>query len=101
MITTAFEDHYAVVNTSAAPEGDLFVFLPGSRGRPADTRLIFQQAATLGFRAIGLMYPNAFPCSHSARAANPDPNCHEKVRREIVTGVDTSELIACYHAQTP
>lgn len=100
MITTAFEDHYAVVNTSAAPEGDLFVFMPGSRGKPADTRLIFQQAATLGFRAIGLMYPNAFPLYSLCSAANPDPNCHEKVRREIVTGVDASELIAVSRADS-
>lgn len=100
MITTAFEDHYALVNTSVAPESDLFVFMPGSRGKPADTKLIMQQAASLGFRTIGLMYPNAFPLYSLCSAANPDPNCHEKVRREIVTGDDASELISVSRADS-
>lgn len=99
-ITTGLDDHYAVLNTSVDPAEDLFVFLPGTNGKPSDTRLILQEAAANGFRAIGLMYQNNAALVTVCPVANTDVGCFDKIRQEIVTGDDVSSAIAVTRANS-
>lgn len=99
-ISTAFDDHYVYVNGSVPSEADLFVFLPGTGGKPADTKLILQLASTSGFHAIGLMYPANNPLYALCPVVNTDPECHGKIRREIVTGEDASTLVSVSRADS-
>jgi dienelactone hydrolase len=92
-VSQATADHLVLVNTSLPPEQDLFVFMPGTSGKPADTRLILQEAAAQGFRAIGLMYWNLNGPFYLCTETNTDVDCWSKIRREILTGEDTSTLV--------
>ena len=84
------EPHYAVVDPTIPPLGKLFLFLSGSHGIPDRQRLIVQQAAELGYHAIGLRYPNSWEVSSLCRKSR-DGNCHESVRLEILDGVSRSQ----------
>ena len=72
----------------------LLVFLPGTDGVPDNYRYILRSGAGRGFHAIGLMYQNGplpvgFVC-----ASSTDQDCFWNVRREIISGVDTSNDIS-------
>jgi hypothetical protein len=99
-ISVALDDHYVTVNTTIPPDRDLFVFLPGTRGKPSDYLLILQEAASNGFRAVGLMYPDDNALYALCPVANTDPECWEKVREEIVTGNDVSSLVTVSRADS-
>lgn len=99
-ISKALDDHYAVVNTTVAPQKDLFVFLPGTSGRPSDTRLILKEAAANGFRALGLMYQNDKALYAACPITNTDVNCWDKIRQEIVTGDDVSNIVSVTRADS-
>jgi hypothetical protein len=75
----------------------LFVFLPGTFGKPQNVRAIVREAAASGLHAVGLNYPNNATvgslCSGSA-----DANCHGNVRTEILTGSDTTSLVSITRA---
>ena len=66
----------------------LFVFLPGTGGVPNEYELILKAAASRGFHAIGLDYPNPTEVGALCSPANgnSDPNCFWNVRRTIITG---------------
>ena len=92
-IDTDLDAHFAVnPATAATATPRLFVFLPGSFGKPQNVRAIVRDAAASGLHAIGLNYPNNATvgslCSGSA-----DANCHGNVRTEILTGEDRSSLV--------
>jgi hypothetical protein len=87
------EPHIAInPSPSVAASGRLFVFLPGTGALPTHYRLILRTGAARGYHAIGLNYPNddavGILCDTSA-----DQDCQWKVRREIITGIDTSPLV--------
>ena len=93
-IRTALEPHLAInPSPTATARGRLLVFLPGTGATPAVYRLIVRSGAAQGLHAIGLNYPNAEAvgelCSGSA-----DPDCHGRVRGEILTGEDLSPLVS-------
>jgi len=92
-ISTYLDSHLAInPNPAITPRNTLFLFLPGTGGRPSNQRLIVQTGATQGYHAIGLMYPNT-PSVGSLCDNNNDPDCHWNVRREIITGQDLSTLV--------
>jgi len=91
-VDTSLEPHVAI-NPSAdvAPANKLFVFLPGTDGIPDMYRLVLRAGASRGFHALGLNYPNPLPVG--ILCINQDENCFWNVRREIITGVDHSDLV--------
>lgn len=67
--------------------------LPGTTAIPRFYREIVRTGATRGYHAIGLTYPNDVSVGDRC-AGSGDPDCAGKVRREVITGEDTSPLIA-------
>ena len=88
-IDRALDDHYAWLDTSAPINEQLFVYLPGTDGVPANAQLWQQLAARLGYHVIGLNYPNSVGIA-AACTDDPDPNaCSYSARFEIVYGNDS------------
>jgi hypothetical protein len=71
----------------------LFVFLPGTFADPALYRTILRTGAAQGYHAIGLSYPNDQTVASRCQG-NADADCIWNARREVVTGVDVSPVIA-------
>ncbi len=99
-IDTDLDIHFAVNPAPAvAAKQRLFVFLPGTFGKPQNVRAIVREAAASGLHAIGLNYPNDVTvgslCSGSA-----DSNCYGNVRAEILTGADSSNLVGITRANS-
>jgi hypothetical protein len=93
-IRTALEPHRVrAPSPGITAKGRLLVFLPGTGATPALYRTILRVGADRGYHAIGLNYPNADAvgvlCLNSL-----DPDCHGKVRNEVINGVDSSPLVA-------
>jgi hypothetical protein len=86
-------NHYAYINTTVAPKGKLFVFMPGTGGIPLVYRMIVQAAANNGFHAIGLAYENDTAVGDLCSGSN-DHDCAGKVREERLSGQDTSPLVS-------
>lgn len=91
---TQFNANNVVMSNLSTPfSGKLVVFLPGSNGAPGGYRSVLAAATRLGHRAIGLTYVNNFTIDQLC-AADSDVNCDLKARTEIITGRDTSMLVA-------
>jgi hypothetical protein len=79
------------------PNGKLFLFFPGTYGRPAGNQLLLDEAARAGYHVLGLEYVNTTDKPGSSVnelcLRDPDPDCAEKVRRERVTGEDASPKV--------
>jgi hypothetical protein len=71
------------LDPSVQPNGELFVFLPGTGGQPGCCQLLLEEAATAGFAAIGLTYPNS--TSVASRCGN-DATCFGPARQNILDG---------------
>jgi hypothetical protein len=91
-ISDWLDPYYVVVDESAKLRNRLFVFFPGSFGKASRQQLITQSAATQGYHAINLNYPNSWTVGNLCRR-NPDPDCSGKVRQEIIDGKDYSPLV--------
>ena len=70
----------------------LFLFLCGSYGMPGRQRLFTTVAAQLGYHAINLSYPNAWTVGGLCRDSH-DPDCHGKVRLDLIDGEQRSGLL--------
>ena len=86
---------YVVINPdpSVAARQRLFVMLPGTGGAPRELRELMRFGPPRGYHVIGLTYPNDTTVGERC-AGNSDINCTGNTRREIITGVDTSPVIA-------
>ncbi|MBI3554394.1 MAG: hypothetical protein HY077_18000 [Elusimicrobia bacterium] len=69
------------------PRGELFVFLPGTGGKPgkAKNMLICETAASLGYHAVSLMYPDKW-ASQKTVSQSSDPDAYLKFRLAIIQG---------------
>ena len=76
-----------------AAKGRLFVMLPGTGGTPRNQRLILRTGPPRGYHAIGLAYPNE-QAINGLCATSPVDDCTGLARREVITGEDTSSLVA-------
>jgi hypothetical protein len=84
-------DH--VQSPPSTPATDtLFVFFPGTGGAPDEYQWIIRYAAARGYHAIGLSYLNDIAVNMVCPGSN-DPDCHEKVRQEVLSGTDVSPLV--------
>ncbi len=92
-INTADEPHVAInPSPSVAAAGRLFVFLPGTGAVPTQYRMILRVGAARGYHAIGLNYPNPTAVGVLC-AADTDAECFWNVRREVISGTNTSPLL--------
>ena len=92
-INTADEPHVAInPSPSVTAAGRLFVFLPGTGALPAQYRMILRVGAAHGYHAIGLNYAN--PTAVGVLCADDtDAECFWDVRREVISGTNTSALL--------
>jgi|GEM_PF-619915 len=87
-IDTELEPHYVCQSAEAQPRDQLLVFFPGTGGDPDDYEYFVEEAAALGMHAIGLSYVNPRSVNLQICPRDPDPDCHEKGRREVIYGED-------------
>ncbi len=92
-IDECLEDHVVCIDPAAARNDRLFVFLPGTRARPGNYSMLLEQAAESGLHAIGLRYTNMFAVNLEICPYQNDPDCHEKIRKEIIYGEDALESL--------
>ena len=70
---------------SVTARGRLFVFLPGTQGRPAQYTYILRAGAVRGFHAVGINYPNQTAMGAYCQTSN-DPDCYWKARSAVIFG---------------
>jgi hypothetical protein len=81
--------HLAINPSPAvAPAGKLFVFLPGTQGRPTQYSEIVRSAATRGLHAVGLNYPNQTAMGTLCQFSLV-PDCYWNARSAVVFGGGT------------
>lgn len=93
------QPHVAMLDTSVERRDLLFVFMPGSFGKPENTRLVIENAARQGYFALGLRYPNSWTVN-TLCGATGSLACFEDVRLEIIDGVDRTPLISISRANS-
>jgi hypothetical protein len=92
-IDTDLDAHFAVnPSSTVVTKQRLFVFLPGTTGKPQNVRAIVREAAANGLHAIGLNYPNDATVGSLCNGST-DTDCYGSVRAEVLTGADTSSLL--------
>lgn len=92
-ITTSLAPHFVInPDPRVAARGRLFVMLPGTGAIPSLTRDIVRIGAERGYHALGLTYPND-DAVEALCGRSTDPDCAGRVRREVITGEDTSPLV--------
>ena len=92
-ITSNFNAHIAInPNPAVAARGRLFVMLPGTGGLPQFYRLILRAGAARGYHTIGLTYPND-RAIEGLCGAGAAANCPGEARREVITGIDASQVV--------
>lgn len=92
-VTTSTEPNVSInPDAGAVAANKLFVFLPGTSGVPSMYRQILRSGAQNGYHVIGINYPNPTPVGGLCNAS-ADPDCFWNVRREIITGTDSSPLV--------
>jgi pimeloyl-ACP methyl ester carboxylesterase len=88
-------NHYAVVDPAVTARGRLVLFLPGTGATPALYRYFPQNAASLGFHALGLMYPNGEAINQlCAQYAPLDPEAAGSARLEVIDGADRAGFLS-------
>jgi triacylglycerol esterase/lipase EstA (alpha/beta hydrolase family) len=97
--TDVDQKHMAFLNNSVSRKNQLFVFLPGTGGNPANAQRIDSLAANLGYHAIGLMYPND-PAIGSLCNSSSDIECYTNTRLEIIDGTDRTTLVTVDRANS-
>jgi hypothetical protein len=94
-ITQWDQPHYVCPPASQDREDErLFVFLPGTGATPDYYTQLMHAAAEAGLHVIDLRYPNDESVNLQICPWDDDPDCHEKVRREILLGVDVSRHVS-------
>jgi hypothetical protein len=69
--------------------GKLFVFFPGTGGRPDQYTDLVERAALLGYHAVSLDYENSKSINFHICPGQPE-ECYEQARLEILTGAETA-----------
>ncbi len=81
-------DHFVAIGPASRRVGRLFLFYPGTGGRPDQYSFLIRRAALLGYHAIGLAYSNFDSINFDICPGQP-PSCHELTRLEILLGVES------------
>ena len=98
-INVALDEHLVRV-AEGRQNGRLLVFLASSRVAPSTAETFQQEAALLGYRVIGLSYPNT-PGLASFCPASADPqSCYENVRLQVITGQPQTGFVSVNEANS-
>ena len=92
-ITAYNSEHFISFDTRLTLRNKLFVFLPGTTGSPNFYKLIVKKAASLGYHAIGLMYPNSSDL-YTASTASSDLLEFGRCRQEIFDGTNQTSGVS-------
>jgi len=92
-ITAYNSENFISVDTRLTLRNKLFVFLPGTTGSPNFYKLIVKKAASLGYHAIGLMYPNSSDL-YTASTASSDLLEFGRCRQEIFDGTNQTSGVS-------
>jgi predicted esterase len=84
--------HYVVFAANVKADAPLFVFMPGTGGRPANTTDFADVAARQGYRVIGLEYTDT-PAVQQVCPRVPNPNCAAAMREKRIFGDDATDAI--------
>jgi hypothetical protein len=84
-------DHLVALDAGGASKGFLWLFLPGTGGRPDQYEMLAQRAAQAGFHTINLAYVNDKAVNRFCPGQGAA--CPGAMRREIITGEDTSDIV--------
>ena len=87
------EDHYAYRDFRVPAQGALVVYLAGASGTPSGTVAMLKELASYGFPVVGLRYCNDYAIVDICNA-DPDPDCHGKLRLEALDGQDHHPAIS-------
>jgi predicted esterase len=91
---TKYDDaNFVLFDRRASAAAPLVVFLPGTDGKPRQTRPLLRLIARQGYRAIGLKY-NDTPAVDPVCQNDPDLDCAEAFRRMRVYGDGSSRHVA-------
>lgn len=85
-IDIALDPHYVCDPQGANESGHLMVFFPGTAATPELYTLFVQEAAAMGMHAIGVSYPNPDSINLEICPRDGNPDCHVRVRTEIIEG---------------
>jgi hypothetical protein len=88
-----WNDDHIVWGRSTSGNGQLLVVLPGTSDVPENYRLFGATAASLGYRVISLMYADNLAVVTEC-SSDTDPQCMEKMRKEIVDGEAVSPHVS-------
>lgn len=93
---TQFNDrHFAVVDPVVASRARLVLFLPGTGANPFLYREFPRNAASLGFHALGLMYPNDSAINVLCEQFAPaDPDAAGNARLEVIDGINRVNFLS-------
>jgi hypothetical protein len=92
-IDEALQDHLVCADPAGATKNRLLVFLPGTRARTHNYSVLMEEAARSGLHAISLSYMHRFAVNLEICPYQNDPDCHEKIRKEIIYGEDALESL--------
>jgi len=92
-LTANLAPNFIITPPGAVARNRLFVMLPGTGAPPSPYRGIVREGAKRGFHSIGLTYPNDEAVAEIC-LLNGDPACSGNVRREVITGTDTSTAVS-------
>jgi len=85
-----FNGPHSCIEPTAAPRGELLLFLPGTNAESGSGALAFRQtAAACGYHVVSLMYPCDIALQQACRN-DEDPTSYGRFRLEILTGKDLS-----------
>jgi hypothetical protein len=88
--------HSIYVDNNVRKLNKLFVFFPGTGAPPRLYTKILYTAAEQGYHAIGLVYENEESVNYdicTPQNVKADPDCHKRVRLEILDGKDRSSFV--------
>jgi hypothetical protein len=84
-VATKFNDPNMIVRPKKMPGAPIFLWLPGTSGKPELSQLLMHTVAEQGYRAIGLEY-NDVPAVNQVCPQSTDPDCAAKFREMRVWG---------------
>jgi hypothetical protein len=94
-ITNFNNNHYAVVDPALTNRGRLVLFLPGTGAVPLGYTEFVKNAASLGFNALGLMYPNGEAINALCVQYAPlDPEAAGNARLEVIDGSNRVSFVS-------
>ena len=91
-VDNTFGNHQTYLNTAVKSRNQLFLFFPGSNSSPIAYDGVQKLAANLGYHSLGISYSNA--TISPLCAGSSDKLCFDKVRNEVIDGVDRTNLVA-------